>query len=127
MLNICRSFFFFIFLLSILQPVYSQKTIQGIIKNAKTGDPLPFANIQVVDNASTIPILRPLIGMDKEEIITISKKIGAYDLSILETIGCTAVPQKPATSARIDQLESIEENLPINDLVKKVVKDIVWK
>lgn len=83
-----------------------------------------LANIHVVDNVSIIPILRPLIGFDKEEIVQISKDIGAYDLSIQETIGCTAVPEKPATKSDLLTLEINEKDIPIHDLIQYAISNI---
>jgi tRNA uracil 4-sulfurtransferase len=83
-----------------------------------------LANIQVVDSVSVIPILRPLIGFDKEEIVQISKDIGTYDLSIKETIGCTAVPEKPATKSDVSTLEANEKNIHINDLIQYAISNI---
>ena len=57
-----------------------------------------LSNLIVVDSAVSIPILRPLIGFDKEEIVKIAKKIDTFDLSIRKTIGCLAVPNKPAST-----------------------------
>jgi len=61
-------------------------------------------NIKVIDNAVSIPILRPLIGFDKEDIIQIARDIGTYDLSIAPSVGCTAVPSDPATRSVIDKV-----------------------
>jgi thiamine biosynthesis protein ThiI len=83
-----------------------------------------LANIAVVDQAITIPILRPLIGYDKEEIINIAKKIGTFDLSIQKTLGCLAVPKKPATKANNQQLSEIEENLQVHNLIGNALNNI---
>jgi thiamine biosynthesis protein ThiI len=78
-------------------------------------------NIQVVENATSLPILRPLIGFDKEEIITIAKQIGTYDLSIQQTTGCSAVPKKPATRARLLQIFEEEKKLDINKMISNTL------
>ena len=83
-----------------------------------------LANLVVVDNAINIPIIRPLIGFDKEEIIKIASKIGTFNLSIKESVGCLAVPKKPATKASIEQLIDIEQKLPIQDLVNNAIRNI---
>ena len=49
-------------------------------------------NIRVIDQAVSIPVLRPLIGLDKEDVVKIAKEIGTYELSILKSEGCSAVP-----------------------------------
>ena len=78
-------------------------------------------NIRVIEQAVSIPILRPLIGFDKEDVIKIAKEIGTYDLSILPSDGCSAVPKKPATQAKLDQILTEEKKININILVKDAV------
>jgi len=80
-------------------------------------------NIKVIDQAVSIPIFRPLIGFDKQEIVSIAKKIGTYDSSILPSTGCTAVPYKPSTAARIEKIISEEKKLDIEKLVNQTVKN----
>lgn len=76
-----------------------------------TGDNLGQVASQTIDNlvAETkivkIPIIRPLIGFNKNEIITIAKKIGTYDLSITDAHTCPFVPDKPATHADLEKVE----------------------
>ena len=79
-------------------------------------------NIRVIDKAVNMPILRPLIGFDKEEVVKIAKEIGTYDLSILPSDGCNAVPKKPATKAKIETILDEENKIDINKLVEKAVK-----
>jgi len=80
-------------------------------------------NIRVVEQAVKIPILRPLIGLDKEDVVQIAKKIGTYELSILKSDGCKAVPLKPSTRAKLDQVLSEEKRIDVNNLVKKAVQN----
>jgi len=80
-------------------------------------------NIRVVEQAATIPILRPLIGLDKEDIIRIAKEIGTYDLSILPSAGCSAVPKKPATKATLDQILHEEEKIDVAVLVEQAINN----
>lgn len=78
-------------------------------------------NIRVVDDAVNIPILRPLIGFDKEDVVKIAKEIGTYDLSILPTDGCSAVPNKPSTMAKLEKILEEEDKIDVNKLVKIAV------
>ena len=80
-------------------------------------------NIRVIDQAIDIPILRPLIGLDKEDIIHIAKEIGTYDLSILPSAGCNAVPRKPATKAKLEDVTSEENKIDVDKLSKKAVSE----
>ncbi len=82
-------------------------------------------NLKTIDQATSLPILRPLIGFDKEEIIDIARKIGTYDLSILPAGPCRAVPKQPATQATLQQLLKEEEKLNIESLVKNALTNAV--
>ncbi len=79
-----------------------------------------LCNIQVIDSISTLPILRPLIGFDKEEIIRIAKNIGTYNYSI-STFKCTATPNKPATKSSIETIRREEEKIDIEKLIDEII------
>ena len=79
-------------------------------------------NIKVIDQAVSIPVLRPLIGLDKEDVVKIAKEIGTYELSILKSEGCTAVPNKPSTKAKLETILEEESKIDIKKLVNNVVK-----
>jgi thiamine biosynthesis protein ThiI len=81
-------------------------------------------NIKTIEEAVKIPILRPLIGFDKEETIKIAKEIGTYELSIKPSIGCSAVPNKPSTMAKIDKILSEEKKINIKRLVSISIKNL---
>ena len=77
---------------------------------------------QVVD----IPVLRPVVGMDKEEIVQISRKIGTYDTSILPYEDCCTVftPRHPRLRPILSEVEAAEAGLDIEGLVKAAVDGI---
>ncbi len=79
-------------------------------------------NIRVIDQAVSIPVLRPLIGLDKEDVVKIAKEIGTYDLSILKSEGCNAVPNKPATKAKLEAILEEENKINAKKLVNNVIK-----
>jgi thiamine biosynthesis protein ThiI len=68
-------------------------------------------NLLVLDDAADLPVYRPLIGLDKEEIIRIARTIGTFQPSTRIVEGCRAVPRKPSTSADLGKIREIEENL----------------
>ena len=76
-------------------------------------------NISVVDEVSQMPILRPLIGMNKNEIIDISREIDTYDISIMPDQDCCSlfVPRHPVIRGRSDTVKELEESL---QLLKKL-------
>lgn len=90
-----------------------------------TGDSLAqvasqtLQNLMVETQAVSIPILRPLIGFDKNETIEIARDIGTYEISILPGLCCTIVPKKPATQAKLEIILQEEERVDIAFLMKE--------
>lgn len=84
--------------------------------------------IAATDEVCTMPVLRPLIGMDKEEIIAISKKIDAFDISILPYEDCCTVftPKHPHTKPKPGQCEEAEKNLDIEPLIERAIAGIEY-
>ncbi len=78
------------------------------------------------DNAVSIPVFRPLIGMDKEEIVTISKKIGTYETSILPYEDCCTifVPKHPKTKPQLDEIIESEKALEnIEEMINQAISE----
>ena len=73
-----------------------------------------------------VPVLRPLIGFDKEEIVRLARKIGTFELSTLPYEDCCTVftPRHPRTKPRIDAVEEAESALDIDGLVKEALDGI---
>lgn len=82
-------------------------------------------NIKVEEEAVNLPIIRPLIGLDKVEIIDTAKKIGTYDISISPGLCCTIAPNKPATHSNLSNIKIQEEKLDIDTLAEDAVKNAV--
>jgi thiamine biosynthesis protein ThiI len=80
-------------------------------------------NLTVIAAATTMPVLRPLIGMDKEEIIAEAIKIGTYEISIIPDQDCCQLftPRSPETHARMWQVVKAESGLPVDEMVKAAV------
>ena len=70
-----------------------------------------LANMEVISYGIPKPILRPLIGLDKTEIIAIAQKIGTFDISIRDEAGCPFLPPNPITRASVAQLKEILKQL----------------
>ncbi len=78
------------------------------------------------DNAVNQPVFRPLIGMDKEEIVTISKKIDTYETSILPYEDCCTifVPKHPKTKPNLEEIIKAEEALTdIEEMIEKAMAE----
>jgi thiamine biosynthesis protein ThiI len=94
-----------------------------------TGDSLgqvasqTMESIHVINAVTTTPVFRPLIGMDKQEIIDLAGKIGTYETSILPYEDCCTVfvPRNPATKPRLDQVLQAESELDVDALVSEAL------
>lgn len=80
-------------------------------------------NMSVIDAAADLPVLRPLIGMDKEEIVDAAKTLGTYEISIVPDQDCCTLftPKHPATRTSIDQIETAERALDAGSLVDAAI------
>jgi thiamine biosynthesis protein ThiI len=94
-----------------------------------TGESLGQVASQTIDSLSAtnkiseLLVFRPLIGMDKSEIISVSQKIDAYNISILPYDDCCTifVPKHPVTKPSIESIEKLENILNIDELVQEAV------
>ncbi|HEX9026987.1 MAG TPA: tRNA uracil 4-sulfurtransferase ThiI [Clostridium sp.] len=80
----------------------------------------------VSDDCADRPAFRPLIAMDKTDIMDIARKIGTYETSILPYEDCCTifVPKHPKTNPKLDKIRKEEEKLNIDELVEKSINDI---
>ena len=79
--------------------------------------------LRVSEDVAELPVLRPLIGMDKEEIIRISRKIGTFDTSILPYEDCCTVftPRHPKTKPHVEEVRELEAVLDIDALCDRAM------
>ena len=77
--------------------------------------------IRVSEDVVTMPVLRPLIGMDKEEIVRIARHIGTFDTSILPYEDCCTVftPRHPKTKPNVEEVRKMEQALDIEGLMQR--------
>jgi thiamine biosynthesis protein ThiI len=81
-------------------------------------------NLSVVGKVATMPLFRPLIGMDKDEIVAEAIKLGTYPISIIPDQDCCTLftPRNPLTRARAGDIEAAEQTLPIDSFVGQAVE-----
>ena len=84
-------------------------------------------NLQVIGSVATLPVFRPLIGMDKEEIMAEAQRIGSFAISIIPDQDCCTLftPRNPLTRGRLATVEAAERALPIDELVESAVAGAV--
>ncbi len=112
-------------MLKISEQVAKKEGYQALI----TGDALGQVASQTVENlslqnqATTLSILRPLVGFSKKEIINLAQKIKTYSTSIEPHQDCCSlfVPKSPATKAKLEQIEKEEEKLDLDKLIKEAL------
>ena len=82
----------------------------------------------VTEDVTSMPVLRPLIGMDKVEIIRIAREIGTFDTSILPYEDCCTVftPRHPATRPNVEDVRKAEAALDVDGLVAKALEGESW-
>jgi len=109
-------------MLMIAEEYAAERKHQAVV----TGDNLgqvatqTLQNIVTISSATEIPILRPLIGYDKEDIITLARKIGTFSNEPGNT-SCGVVPPKPATAADSALIKELEEKLRIRSMIPSLL------
>ena len=76
-----------------------------------------LTNLNAEAGCISIPVIRPLLGMDKLEIEAIAKKFETFEIST-QASACCSIPDKPSTAAKRNIIEGEEKKLPIKQLVK---------
>jgi tRNA uracil 4-sulfurtransferase len=84
-------------------------------------------NMAIISSATTLPILRPLVGMDKEEITAEAQRLGSFAISIIPDQDCCQLftPRHPVTRARPAEIEDAERMLPTAEMVREAVRAAV--
>ena len=87
-----------------------------------------MAALCVTEDVTTLPVLRPLIGIDKVEIIHTAQRIGTYDTSILPYEDCCTVftPRHPATRPRVEDVRAAEAALDVEALLARSLEGEQW-
>ena len=83
-----------------------------------------LANLSILDEVSPLPVYRPLISFEKNDIVTLARKIGTYDSSVVKIHGCSVVPSKPTTRARLETIKTVEKDLDIDYLISETLSKL---
>lgn len=85
-----------------------------------------LANLDTINRAATLPVLRPLVGLDKSEIVSLAKRVGTYAISIEPDEDCCSflMPRQPATWTRPETIEAIERGLDVKGLVEATLSRV---
>ena len=116
------------FMLRIAQKLARQAGAKAIITGESCGQvsSQTLENIAVVDDVAYMPVLRPLIGLNKEEIVGMARSIGTFPISIQTDQDCCSlfVPKHPETRARLSTVERLEQGLPVDEMVAEAVAGV---
>jgi thiamine biosynthesis protein ThiI len=112
-------------MLRIAERIARQRHCQALVTGDVVGQVASqtLENLAVVGSVATLPLLRPLVGMDKDEIMAEAGKLGSYPISIIPDQDCCTLftPRNPLTRAKLPEVEAAELNLPIGELVTQAV------
>lgn len=110
----------------IAQLVAKKEYAEGLITGESLGQVASqtLTNMAVINQAASIPMLRPLVGTDKEEIITKSREIGTYELSSLPYEDCCSLmlSEHPSTHADLEQVLELEKAMNLAELEAQAVE-----
>ncbi len=104
---------------------------EGKAESLVTGESLgqvssqTLTNMRVAQQIVDLPVLRPLVGENKEEIINVAKEIETYDISILPDQDCCTLfnPRNPDTGASLEQVVEIESKIELGGLIEDSLKN----
>jgi thiamine biosynthesis protein ThiI len=109
------------FMIRIAEAVARREKAEALVTGESLGQVASqtLRNIAVIDAAANLPVLRPLIGSDKEEIIAVSRKIGTFEISSQPYDDCCSflTPRNPETWADPEEVEEVEARLDASRLV----------
>ena len=113
-------------MMRIAQEIAKQNECNALITGESLGQVASqtMESIVCTDAVCEMPVFRPLIGMDKTEIMDIAKRIGTYETSILPYEDCCTVftPRHPVTKPKLDTMPKAESKLDVEALVKEAVE-----
>jgi tRNA uracil 4-sulfurtransferase len=116
-------------MMRIAEEVARQHRARGLVTGEVVGQVASqtLENLNRINQVVELPVLRPLIGMDKEEIMAEAQRLGTYPVSIIPDQDCCTLftPKHPATKARRSDVERAEASLPIGEMTAKAVSAAV--
>jgi len=112
--------------MAIAQRIAESRGCQALVTGESIGQVASqtMGALAVTDDAVTMPVFRPLIGMDKEEIVEISRKIDTFETSILPYEDCCTVftPRHPSTKPKLEKILLSQSKLDVERLINEAVE-----
>ena len=115
------------FMMRIAEKIARYNGAKGIVTGENLGQVASqtMEAMAVTRAVTSMPVIQPLIGFDKEEIVRLARKIGTFETSILPYEDCCTVftPRHPRTKPRLEDVERVESVLDVAALVEEAVKN----
>ncbi len=113
-------------MLKVAEAVAKKEDAEALITGENLGQVASqtLDNLRAEEGAVSLPILRPIVGFDKEDTIKIAREIGTFETSTLPGHCCGLAPQYPETHADVEELKRAENKLDVDKLVKDSVKSM---
>ena len=119
------------YMMKIAERIAKDKNCDALITGESIGQVASqtLGAIACTDAVTNMPVFRPLIGMDKDEIITISRKIGAFETSILPYEDCCTVftPKHPRTRPTLQQIEEAESAVDFSEMIERAIETVKYE
>ena len=115
-------------MLKIAREIAKKENCQALVTGESLGQvsSQTLPNLAILQKKISFPVLRPLIGMDKEEIIALAKKINTYQISIKSHEDCCSLfaPKKATAKGSLEMVKRLEKELNIDKVIKESKKKI---
>jgi thiamine biosynthesis protein ThiI len=112
-------------MMRIAEEIARQHRAQALVTGEVVGQVASqtLENLASINRVVTMPVLRPLIGLDKDEITAEAQRLGTYPISIIPDQDCCTLftPRHPATKGRLVDVERAEATLPVAEIVDRAV------
>ncbi len=116
------------FMMRIAEAIAEKKAFNALITGESIGQVASqtVESLHVTNSAVSLPVFRPLIAMDKVDIIELAKKIGTFETSILPFEDCCTVflPKRPITKPRLEKILKSEEKLEAQRLIDEALENM---
>jgi len=109
------------FMVRIAERIAKQEGFKAIVMGDNLGQVASqtLENLYAVEDSTSLPIFRPLLTYDKQEIIDIAQRIGTYTVSIKPYKDCCSIiARHPATKAKIETIKKLEEKIDLEKLIE---------
>jgi thiamine biosynthesis protein ThiI len=115
-------------MLKIAEEIARKEGCQALVTGESLGQvsSQTLPNIKIVEEGTEISILRPLIGMDKEEIVNLAEEIGTYQISIKPQEDCCTLftPKHASAEGKLEKIQKSEKELNISKIIEETIKEI---